>query len=267
MYTLLDKRDAGFCSSLKLILNCLKEYPAVDDWYFDIQNTLYGKGNIWDKVVVQKNKSSRSIYWDQGNFKINFLNHGIQQSINWELGYNSNERDKYESKEFIEVFRSSMSQIKFREEILEEVETYKYLINGDTIGVHVRMRDHLNQGHGFKQEENLDLQYVINKIKLSGKNVFLVSDSAKAYSIFSSQLNSLTFIDNKNAYENEEVGLHFLPLSDTSKEKMLKILIVELILLSKCSYLYLMNSNVSHIALFLADHYNFEFYDKNIKYT
>jgi hypothetical protein len=129
------------------------------------------------------------------------------------------------------------------------------------------MKDHLTTGHGYGQEKNLNLDYVIEKIKENKNDVFIVSDDYNAYKIFSKEIPNIKFLDNKKEFVDYKSGLHFLPLLNKEKEQMLKTLLVEIILLSKCSYLYLMNSNVSHIALFLSDHFNYEFYDKNIIYN
>ena len=267
MNTLFDNRHAGLFSNFKLVLNCLKHHPNINDWHFHLNNSLYGKGNVWNKFIDQNTSSNSLIHWDQGNVKINFVSENKIKSIDWILGYPSDDRDKYENKEFIGVFKNLIHQIQFKKEILEEVEKHKHLINPNTVGVHVRMRDHLTSGHGYNQEYKLNLNEVIHKIQSTGKDVFIVSDTHDAYNLFSSQIKNVKFIDDKEQYENNKMGLHFLPLSNEEKEKMLKTLLVEVILLSKCSYLYLMNSNVSHVSLFLSDHFNYEFYDKNIIYT
>jgi len=270
MYTFLDdNRQVGFCGSIKLVLNCLLVNPNINEWYFKQTNPLYGSGNIWEKVTNQDPKVSENlsfINWIGGPNRVKYMEDGKIQSTDWILGYDTNERDKYESKDFISIFRSLIKEIKFKDEIYNDVNKNLHLINNDTIGVHVRLKSHLKYGHGANQESNLDIDGLINKIKLQNKKVFLISDEAWVYDKFIENLSDVTYFDTKNKYKDLQCDLGYISESEEEKYELLKNLLIEIHLLSKCSYLYLMNSNVSHIALFLADHFNYEFYDKNIIY-
>ena len=235
MHNFTDNREVGFCANIKLALNCLHYHPNIDDWYFNINNPLYGTGNIWEKYIIQNTLGNSVLNWNQEFNKISFEENGTVKSTDWILGYDSNERDKFESKDFVKTFKELITQLKFTDEIHEEINKYSLLIDSNTVGIHIRMRDHLNEGHGYKQEDKLELDSIINTIKNQTNKVFVISDNAEVYDRFQSSIENVIFIDNKKQYSNNKLGLHYQPLNEEEKNYLLKILLVEINLLSKCS--------------------------------
>jgi dTDP-D-glucose 4,6-dehydratase len=78
--------------------------------------------------------------------------------------------------------------------------------------------------------------------------------------------NWIIFIDDKNQYGDEYQGLHFLNIDIHHKTEMLYNLIMEMLILSKCDRMLLMNSNISHMSLFFSETDDFEFYDMHVNY-
>jgi hypothetical protein len=167
--------------------------------------------------------------------------------------------------------------IVFSADVEKQVEKlFHFYKDKKILGIHKRGRDHLTVGHARQQSHKIDDEFMSSLIKKNIDNydyIYLTSDETHWYNFLKKEYgDNLLFWDDKSQMIDGTVGLHHYSLldgrvTDEDKEKRFKDLITEILILSKCDKMLLMNSNVSHMALFFSDHYNYEFYDCHLMYS
>ena len=270
-FKLYQYRDVGFGAHFQIIL-CLIDYCVSNNikCYFDIRNTGYSNENqnTWEIIFEQPftDIDPQVTIKDQFTEIPEFLNY-------WKLGYDSKDRKKYLDVEFVKKYRDICHNfIHIKDDILNEVNQYfKQLKSKTILGIHKRGRDHLTTGHARNQEHLMSFDVIFSLIDSQIDHydyLFLTSDETNTYDRFKSRYGKkLLIFDDKSQYIHNKMDINYLDKTDDEKIKSLKNLIIEILILSKCDKMLLMNSNVSHIALFLSKHFNYEFYDNHLIYS
>ena len=270
-FKLYQNREVGFGAHFQIVL-CLIDYCISNNikCEIDIRNGNYSnlQQNTWELLFEQpfSNVNPKTIISDQFSELINFEEF-------WNLGYDSKDRKKYCDFNFVEKYKTICKKyIKIKSFIFDEVENFFLKFeNKKILGVHKRGRDHLTIGHASNQSHLLKTENIFFLIDNEIDNydyVFLTSDEYSVYTKFSKKYQKkLLIYDDKSKYDYDySTGIHTLQKNDEEKIESLKNLFVEILILSKCNKMFLMNSNVSHISLFFSKHYNYEFYDKHLTY-
>ena len=270
-FKLYQHREVGFGAHFQIVL-CLIDYCLSNNikCEIDIRNLNYSNQNqnTWELIFEQpfSNVIPQTIISDQFSELTDFTEF-------WNLGYDSKDRKKYCDFKFIEKYKTICKKyIKINPFILNEVKNFCLkLKNKKILGVHKRGRDHLTIGHASNQSHLLKTENIFLFIDKEIDNydyIFLTSDEYSVYTdFFKKYQNKLLIYDNKSEYNyDHSIGIHTLRKNDEEKIKSLKNLFIEILILSKCDKMFLMNSNVSHISLFFSEHYNYEFYDKHLTY-
>lgn len=201
----------------------------------------------------------------------------LEKCTNWDLGesvysYHADTRNKFQDNEFISNQRKVFKKyVKPKEEIQkivnEFLDPYK---SKKILGIHKRGRDHFTSGHAIGEGSKISLDYVKNIIDEYIDNydyLYVTSDESKVYQFLSeSYPEKFLFYDDKTEWGNNEIGLHALNSSEKQKIQMIKDICIEVLILSKCDKMLLMNSNISHMALFFSNTNNFKFYDNHVRY-
>lgn len=266
-------REVGFGAHFQIVL-CLIDY-CIDnniECLIDIRNTLYSSNdeNTWEILFDQPfpNCNPKVIVSDQFTEIDNF------SEKYWNLGYGTDERSKYSNFNFIKKYKNICEKyINIKENVLNEVDMFTSKFkNKKVLGVHKRGRDHLTIGHASNQSHLLKLEDLFSKIDNvidQYDYIFLTSDEYSVYSEFYKKYQEkLLLFDDKFQYNyNHNLGIHSLEKSYNEKILSLQNLFIEILILSKCDKMFLMNSNVSHIALFFSKHYDYEFYDEHLIYN
>jgi len=267
-----QERSVGFGAHIMIVL-CLIDY-CVDNnikCNIDIRNPGYSDigENTWNIVFEQpfSNVNADRTITDQFSQIPNFVDKY------WKLGYAFEERDNYKDKKFVNKYKKICKDyLIIKKEIRQASDNFLYEYkNKKILGIHRRGREHLTTGHGQGQEhllnDNLLFDNIIDSQISKYDYLFLTSDETSIYNKFIERYeNKLIIYDNKSAYMENKRDINYLSKSREESIESLKNLITEIIILSKCDKLLLMNSNVSHLALFLSDHNNYGFYDNHIKY-
>ena len=273
-----QQRRVGFGAHFQIVL-CLINYCLSNQIRFevDVQNETYSPPgqNTWDIVFEQpfKDVDPKVTISDQFSQLPGFT------SDYWHLGYPSSEREKFKDRAFIKKYRRiCKNHISIKPDIAKQIKMSikdksinDALRTGKVLGIHKRGREHLTTGHASNQEQLLTNESVFSLIDSEIDKydfLFLTSDEYKTYCEFKNKYGEkLIIFDDKSQYVESKVDINYLPKSDAEKIQSLIDLITEVIILSKCDKMYLMNSNVSHMALFFAKHYKFEFYDEHLIYN
>lgn len=270
-FTLYQHREVGFGAHFQIVL-CLIDYCLDNDikCKIDIRNTSYSniEQNTWELIFEQpfSDIDSNLIINNQFEELLNFRSY-------WNLGYKSHDRKKFSDKEFISKYRNICKNfIKIKPFIIDEVNNYtKKFLNKKVLGIHKRGREHLTSGHARGQEHLLPIKDVFSLIDSHIEDydyLFLTSDETNTYHNFQSKYgNKLLIFDDKSQYIDSKLDINYLEKTDEDKINSLRNLIVEILILSRCDKLLLMNSNVSHMALFFSETDNFQFYDTHLNYN
>lgn len=270
-FKLYQNREVGFGAHFQIVL-CLIDYCLDNNikCFFDIRNTTYSNEdvNTWEVI------------FDQPFSKVNpqvVISNQFEElpgfSKYWNLGYNSKDRKKFSDKNFINKYRKICKEyIHIKPDIIKEANDYFASFSSNKIlGIHKRGREHLTTGHAKNQEHLISLDFLFSLIDDqidSYDYLFLISDEKNTYLKFKEQYgNKLIIFDDKSQYSDNKVDINYLPKSDEEKIISLKNLIIEILLLSKCDKMLLMNSNVSHMALMFSEYLNYEFYDNHLIYS
>lgn len=270
-FKLYQHREVGFGAHFKIVL-CLIDY-CIDNnikCEIDIRNTTYSNinQNTWELIFDQpfSDVNPKLIVNDQFSEVPKYRDY-------WNLGYESHDRQKYDDKTFVSKYRNICKNfIKINQSVLDEVDDYcKKFSNKKVLGIHKRGREHLTTGHAKGQEHLLPLKKVFTLIDDHIENydyVFLTSDETQTYDQFKLKYgDKLLIFDNKSQYIDSKLDINYLQKTDEEKINSLKNLIIEVLILSRCDKLLLMNSNVSHMALFFSEIDDFQFYDTHLNYN
>jgi len=270
-FKLYQHREIGFGAHFQIVL-CLIDYCTSNNikCFFDIRNTTYSNENqnTWEVIFQQPftDVNPQVTIKDQFTEIPGFLNY-------WNLGYQTKDRKKYCNVEFVKKYKDICHNfIHVKDNILNEVNQYLNQFNSKTIlGIHKRGREHLTTGHAKNQEHLMSLDVVFSLIDDQidlYDYLFLTSDEINTYNSFKSRYGKkLLIFDDKSQYIDSKLDINYLEKTDDEKIKSLKNLIFEVLILSRCDKMLLMNSNVSHMALFFSEHFNYEFYDNHIIYS
>lgn len=268
-----DNRQVGFGSSITVAFStikyCIKNNQKC---HINIENIMYGtkNQNLWDLFLEQP-----------FNIKIDIEEYNVNNTTNpfilncWE--YPDMDvalkklRDNNHIREYQEIYKKYFIT---KTEILTAIDNFcQNFENKKILGIHKRGRDQFsNRGHGRGQKEKLNINYIFSIVdreieKYDG--LFLTSDENYVYKEFSKRYGKkLIFLDSKDNIPYPDKGLHdiFINHEVEIKNKLLKMMILETIILSKCDRLLLVNSNLSQIALYLSGHLNYKFYDQHVHY-
>lgn len=270
-FKLYQHREIGFGAHFQIAL-CLIDY-CIDNnikCFLDIRNTTYSNldQNTWEIIFDQPflNVNPQTVIEDQFNQLPGFSNY-------WKLGYESKDRKKYCDIDFIKKYKNICENfIHIKKDILNIVDEYTDNFKSKKVlGIHKRGREHLTTGHAKNQEHLLSSDVIFSLIDDQIDDydyLFLTSDEINTYNNFKSRYgDKLLIFDDKSQYIDSKLDINYLEKTDDEKVNSLKNLIIEILILSKCDKMLLMNSNVSHMALFLSDHFNYEFYDNHIIYS
>lgn len=265
-------REVGFGAHFKTVL-CLIDY-CLDNkikCHIDIRNTSYSNENenTWEVAFGQpfSEVNPEVVISDQFGQLPSFADNY------WNLNYESSDRQKYADHNFVQKYKSFCTQyIKVNDDILEIVNEYtKQFESKKVLGIHKRGREHLTSGHARGQEHLLPITSIfslIDEVIDDYDYLFLTSDEISTYNKFQSKYqDKLLIYDNKTQYVDSKLDINYLKKSDSEKVESLKNLMIETLILSKCDKMFLMNSNVSHMALFFSDHFDYQFYDSHLIYS
>jgi hypothetical protein len=259
-----DGFGSNFFMAMTALNHCLDKKLEP---YIDIRNPSYldPNQNCWDLIFQQPFDISKEDSKKYPTYS------------GWDLGetlfsYHGDTRNKFQDKEFVSLQRKIIGKyVKPLEHIEEKVTNYwEPYKDKKVLGIHRRGRDHFSSGHASGQNHKMSEEYikaVVDKYIGDYDYLYLTSDENKVYEFFKDTYpEKFIFFDDKKQFGEESQGLHFLNIDIDLKTEMLNNLILELLILSKCDKILLMNSNISHMSLFFSDHYNYEFYDNHVNY-
>jgi len=200
----------------------------------------------------------------------------LEICTDWDLGqslygYGGDERKKFQDIDFVNTQRKIIKKYaKPKRDFINQVDNFLKPYKGKKIlGIHRRGRDHFTNGHASGQGNKINREYVksiVDKYIDNYDYLFVTSDEKETYvSLNDFYPGKVIFFDNKEQFKNTDVGIHSLNISEQEKIEVIKSLMIEVFILSKCDRMLLMNSNVSHMALFFSEK-DFQFYDDHVNY-
>jgi len=257
----------GFGSTFLTSLSAINHALEKDiELYINILNHTYTSSeNNWDIVFEQP-------------FGITAAEaDSLEKCTDWDLGesvysYHGDTRSKFQNNEFVDKQRKIFKDyVKPKKEIQKTVNEFlKPYKDKKILGIHKRGRDHFTSGHASGEGHKVSLNYVrgiIDKYINDYDYIYLTSDESEVYQFLSeSYQEKFLFYDDKTEWGDNESGLHALNTSAESKIQMIRDICVEVLILSKCDRMLLMNSNISHMGLFFSNTNDFEFYDTHVNY-
>lgn len=272
----------GICGSLLNAIECLANRKKNELIYFKFNNLLYSnKFNVWEKffhqpfieyedLILKKIKNN-----DYTNETFAHHNHK-----NYIFNYNfKNNLKTYYDKKTVEPLRKIAKKfIKFKSIVLFKAEKFENeYFKSQNLGIHIRGTDKFSsKGHDkFKNKRHLfnfesHIKETINqKMKISKtKKIFLATDEKIYY-------NKIKYFFGKNFVQinskilstDKNIGTHFMNVYGTEswKTQLGTEALTDAILLSKCKYSLLSQSNLSLASILLRNDYNFEFLDAHIQ--
>lgn len=234
--------------------------------YIQTYNTSYSLNiNNWEVVFEQP--------FDIKKKDVNSL----EKCTDWDLGpplysYGGDDRKRFQDINFVTSQRKIIKKYaKPKTEFINKVKEFLNPYKGKKIlGIHRRGRDHFTSGHASGQGNKINEKYIksiVDKYIDNYDYLFVTSDEKETYeSLNCLYPGKVIFFDNKEKFKNNDVGIHSLNLSEEEKIEVIKSLMMEVFILSKCDRMLLMNSNVSHMALFFSETKDYEFYDNHVNY-
>jgi len=270
----------GICGSLLNAIECLANRKKNELIYFKFNNLLYSnKFNVWEKFFYQPFIEYEDLI--QKKIKNNdYTNKTFTHYKNYIFNFNfKNNLKTYYDKKTVDPLRKIVKKfIRFKSIVLFkaekfENENFKY----QNLGIHIRGTDKFSsKGHDkFKDKRHLFnfegciKETIDEKMKLSKTNkIFLATDEKSYYNkmkyFFSKNLLKM---NSKILSTEQDIGTHFINVYGTESWKtQLGIeALTDAILLSKCKYSLLSQSNLSLASILLRNDYNFEFLDAHIK--
>jgi hypothetical protein len=266
----------GLFSVIIVALNFLYYRKKDELIYFKFDNLLYSnKLNIWDKFFIQPFNEYQDIIEKklyQKDYKVEYFNN---YNKNFPLNWVGKNIKLFYQKELINKFRKIFQEkIIFNNKIINKAKIFeaKYL-NNKTLSIHIRGTDkfHAIDGHHKNLRNELDFSNIEKTIKLKMnqykiKKLFLASDDKEYVKLIKNKfkteltkMNSTIFSEKKgvhteNVYQNEDC-----------KTKLGVEAILDSILISKCFYSLLSQSNLSLVSILLRKDYKYKLIDENLK--
>ena len=260
----------GLFAIIIIALNFLYYKKRKELIYFQFDSLMYSNtSNIWEKFFVQPFNEYQDIIKKKlynKDYKVEyFANYHKNFPLNW-VGKNIK---FFYQKELINNFRKIFNNnIKFNNKIINKAKIFeqKYL-KDKTLSIHLRGTDkfHPIYGHhkNLRNEQNFSNIEKIIKLKMNRykiKKIFLASDDKEYIKLVKNEfqkkmikMNSTIFSDKDgvhrdNIYQNEDF-----------KTKLGEEAILDSILMSKCSYSLLSQSNLSLVSILLRKDYKYKF--------
>jgi hypothetical protein len=188
----------------------------------------------------------------------------------WVFGY---EGYRWEDPKFLQPHRDVVAKyITPLPSITEKVDKFLQPYSGKKIlGVHKRGRSHYISGHGAGFADWVDMNKIFSYIDEQIEDydyLYYMSDEGGTYSkIIDRYKEKAIYLDTKAQYVNNNEDLNHQELSGSDRILLLDNLIAEVLILSRCDYLLLTGSNVSHMAQLFGNNNNFKFYDAGVTYV
>lgn len=266
----------GLFAIIIIALNFLYYRKKKELIYFQFDSLMYSNSfNIWDKFFIQPFNEYQDIIEKKlynKDYKVeHFKNYHKNFPLNW-VGKNIK---FFYQKELINNFRKIFhNNIIFNKEIMNKLKVFeqKYL-NEKTLSIHLRGTDKFHPIHGhhknLREEQDFFNMKKIIKLKMLKhkiKKIFLASDDKKYIKLIKNEfqkkmikMNSTIFSDRDgihrdNIYQNEDF-----------KTKLGEEAILDSIIMSKCSYSLLSQSNLSLVSILLRKDYKYQLIDENLK--
>ena len=270
----------GICGNLLNVIERLYRRKKDELLYFKFHNILYSnKKNVWNKFFYQPfweyedliNKKLKLNQFKEETFVHN-------KKYTWNYTFNNN-LNKFYDKEMIEKLRKIKNNFIFlKKNVVETIKTYekKYLKN-KTLGIHIRGTDKFGvMGHNkFKNKKHLlDIKFHISRLvdtklkNLDYKKIFLATDEKKIQTNFTKLYKKKLLPMNSKLLSNREnVGAHFIKIyGDEEIKTNLGIeALADMVLLSKCNYSLLSQSNLSLGSIIFRKDYKYNFLDAHIQ--
>jgi hypothetical protein len=272
----------GICGNLLNAIECLANRKKNELIYFKFNNLLYSnKFNVWEKFFYQPfneyedlilKKIKNNDYINETFAHYNYKNFIFHYTL-------KNNLKTFYDKKGVDALRKIVKKfIKFKSTVLFKADEFenKYF-KSQNLGIHIRGTDKFStKGHDkFKNNRNLlkfqnHIKFQIDqKMKIfKTKKIFLATDEKNYY-------NKMKYFFNKNLLEmnskilstEKDTGSHFINVYGTESWKtQLGIeALTDAILLSKCKYSLLSQSNLSLVSILFRDDYNYEFLDAHIQ--
>ncbi|MDC1070628.1 nodulation protein NodZ, partial [Candidatus Pelagibacter sp.] len=250
----------GICGNLLNVIERLDGRKKNELLYFRFYNILYSNHkNVWNKFFYQpfyeyEDLINKKI--ESNQFKEETFVHNKRYKWNYTFRNNLN---ILHNKEMIEKLRKIKNKFIFlKKNVVETVKIYeKKYFKQKTLGVHVRGTDKFGtKGHDkFKNKKNLlSLKLHIYKSvdkKIQNSNftkIFLATDEKKIQTIFSKTYKKKLLPNNSKILSNRQnVGAHFFKIygNEDTKTNLGIEALTDMLLLSKCNYSLLSQSNLS----------------------
>lgn len=261
----------GYGSNISVAFSTIKHCLTNNlQCHINIINPMYGNPNqnLWDLCFNQpfgiEIDSNYNIENTTDPFKSGYWEYSTKEDL-------KKVRDNEFIKQEQDIYKKYF-QIK-DQSVISSLENFSQRFGDKKIlGMHRRGRDQLAGGHAKNQKDKLNLTYLFEVVdsEIDGFDyLYLSSDEHYIYKNFEKRYgNKLLFLDTKEQIPDSDEGLHYFSInqSDEQKNIMLKILLTEMLLLSKCSRMLLVCSNFSQTALYLSGHLNYRFYDEHVNY-
>jgi hypothetical protein len=266
----------GLFAIIIIALNFLYYRKKKELIYFQFNSLMYSNSfNIWNKFFIQPFNEYQDIIEKKlynKDYKVEyFKNYHKNFPLNW-VGKNIK---FFYQKELINNFRTIFHKnILFNKKIMNKVKIFeqKYL-NDKTLSIHLRGTDKFHPVYGHhknlrKEQDFCNIKRII-KLKMHKhkiKKIFLASDDKEYIKLIKNEfqkkmikMNSTIFSDRDgvhrdNIYQNEDF-----------KTKLGEEAILDSILMSKCVYSLLSQSNLSLVSILLRKDFNYKLIDENLK--
>lgn len=270
----------GICGNLLNVIERLHRRKKNELLYFKFHNILYSnKKNVWDKFFYQpfceyEDLINKKLKLNQ--FKEETFVHS--RNYTWNYTFNNN-LNKFYNKEIIEKLRTIKNNFIFlKKNVFKRVKLYeKKYLKQKTIGIHFRGTDKFGpMAHDkFRNKKHLlDIKFRINKSidiklqKLKFQKIFLATDDKKFQTNFSKAYQKQLLPMNSKLLSNRKnIGAHFFKIygDEVTKTNLGIEALADMVLLSKCNYSLLSQSNLSLGSIIFRKDYKYKFLDAHIQ--
>jgi hypothetical protein len=272
----------GICGNLLNAIECLANRKKNELIYFKFNNLLYSnKFNVWEKFFYQPFNEYEDLILKKiknNNYTNETFAHYNYNNFVFNYNFKNNLKIYYD-KIAVDPLRKIVKKfIKFKSIVLFRAKEFENKnFQTQNLGIHIRGTDKFSsKGHDkFKNKRNLlsfqnHIKLIVKqKMKISNsKKIFLATDEKNYY-------NKMKYFFGKNLLKmntkilssEQDTGTHFINVYGTEswKTQLGTEALTDAILLSKCKYSLLSQSNLSLASILLRDDYNFEFLDAHIQ--
>ena len=270
----------GICGNLLNVIERLERRRKNELLYFKFNNILYSNNqNVWNKFFYQPFHE----YEDLINKKIKLKQYTEEifahgRKNNWGYSFKNNLKDLHNKKRIRQLRKIKNNFIFVKKKILETVKIYenKYLKH-KTLGVHIIGTDKFSSmGHDkFKNKKhlfdfNLHIRPQID-VKLDKNNlkkIFIATDEKKVQRDFKKiYKQKLLPMNSKLLSSRKNIGAHFINIYGSEEKKTYLGIeaLADMLILSKCNYSLLSQSNLSLSSIIFRQDFNFYFLDAHIQ--